>query len=301
MPRIFCSMRARSVSPTRSVLLRITTSAKPTWIGRLLELLQVLLEMPRIHQRDDGIDHELFLQVVVEEEGLRHRTRVGHAGGLDQDVVEAVAALGELAQHADQVAAHRAADAAIAGFEDLLFGADDQLVVDADLAEFVLDHGDALAVVLGKDAVQQRGLAGTQEAGQHGDGNARGFVHVHLLPAVSISQTVTGQPRRSQKPAPRCLKFLASSRRYQAPPRRLTAGSVRDWSQFSSQSSRVSTPKYSRPRHTRARFCQRALGFGGVQVLQHVVADHQVVDCALRREILDAAVDPAIAPGTGIR
>ena len=155
----------------------MTTSAKPTCTAGSFSSPQVLLEVPRIHQRDDGIDHELVLQVIVQEEGLRHRAGVGHAGGLDQDVVEALAALQQLAQHADQVTAHRAADAAIAGLEDLLFGADDQLVVHAHLAELVLDHGDALAVVLRQDAVQQCGLAGAQEAGQHCDGNACGFAH----------------------------------------------------------------------------------------------------------------------------
>jgi hypothetical protein len=45
--------------------------------------------------------------------------------------------------------------------------ADDEALVDADLPELVLDHGDALAVVLREDAVQQRGLAGAEEAGQH--------------------------------------------------------------------------------------------------------------------------------------
>ncbi len=167
---------------------------------RLLQLLQVLLEVPRVHQRDDGIDHELLLQLVVEEEGLRHRAGIGHARGLDQDVVEALAALEQLAQHADQVAAHGAADAAVAGLEDFLFGADHQLVVDAHLAELVLDHGDALAVVLREDAVEQRGLAGTEEAGQHRDGNACGFAHDRYL--FSKSRCTSGSDSRRSASAP---------------------------------------------------------------------------------------------------
>src|SRR5690606_31919872 len=190
-----------------------------------------------------GIDHELVAQVIIEEEGLRHRPWIGHAGGFDQGMVEAVATLEQLAQHTDQVAAHRAADAAIAGFEDLLFSADHQLVIHAHFPELVLDHGNALAMLVRKDAVEQRGLARAEKAGQHGDRNASGLVHALLPLAVSISHTVSGQSRCNQKPAPRWRKLFDSSRRYQAPPRRLTAGSVRVWSQFSSQSSRVSTPK----------------------------------------------------------
>ena len=127
--------------------------------------------MARIDQRHDGIERELMLEVVVEEEGLRDRTGVGHARGLDDDVVEAVAALEQLAEDAQQVAAHRAADAAVVGLEDLLLGADDELVVDADLAELVLDDGDALAVLLREDAVEEGRLARPEEARQHGDGD----------------------------------------------------------------------------------------------------------------------------------
>ena len=52
----------------------------------------------------------------------------------------------------------------------------EDLVVDADLAELVLDHGDALAVVFLEDAVEQRGLAAAEEAGEDGDRD-----HVALL------------------------------------------------------------------------------------------------------------------------
>ena len=140
-------------------------------LARFLHLVEVPLHMARIDQRHDGIERELMLEVVVEEEGLRDRTGVGHARGLDDDVVEAVAALEQLAEDAQQVAAHRAADAAVVGLEDLLLGADDELVVDADLAELVLDDGDALAVLLREDAVEEGRLARPEEARQHGDGD----------------------------------------------------------------------------------------------------------------------------------
>ena len=56
---------------------------------------------------------------------------------------------------ADQVAAHGAADAAVVHLEHFLVGADDEVVVDADLAELVDDDGVFLAVRLGQDAVEQ--------------------------------------------------------------------------------------------------------------------------------------------------
>ena len=79
-------------------------------------------------------------------------------------------ALHQARHDADQVAAHGAADAAVVHLEHFLVGADDEVVVDADLAELVDDHGVLLAVLLREDAVQQGGLPGAEVAGEDGDG-----------------------------------------------------------------------------------------------------------------------------------
>ena len=126
-----------------------------------------------VHERDDAVERGLRLHLVVHEEGLRDRAGVGHAGRLDQDVVELVAPLHQVAEDADQVAAHGAADAAVVHLEDFFLGVDDQVLIDADLAELVLDDGDALAVIRGEDVVEKRCLARPEEAGQHGDGHTR--------------------------------------------------------------------------------------------------------------------------------
>ena len=91
-----------------------------------------------------------LLHVLVDEEGLRDRGGVGEAGGLDDDGVELALALHQPFDDADEVAAHGAADAAVVHLEHFLVGADDELVVDADLAELVDDHGVALAVRLAR-------------------------------------------------------------------------------------------------------------------------------------------------------
>ena len=114
---------------------------------------------------------EVGAHLVVGEEGLRDGRGVGHAGRLDEDAVEAVLALHEAAEDADEVAAHGAAEAAVVHFEQFFLAGDDELVVDADFAEFVFDHRELLAVLFGEDAVEQRGLAGAEEAGEDGDGN----------------------------------------------------------------------------------------------------------------------------------
>ena len=77
------------------------------------------------------------------------------------------APLPQIAEDTNQVAAHGAADATIVHLDDLLLAAGNQnLVVDACLAELVLDDRDPLAVPLVKDAVEQRGLSGAEEAGE---------------------------------------------------------------------------------------------------------------------------------------
>ena len=64
-----------------------------------------------------------------------------------------------------------AADAAVGHLEDLFVGRQHEVGVDVDLAELVLDHRDAVAVALGQDVVEQRRLAGAEEAGEDRDGH----------------------------------------------------------------------------------------------------------------------------------
>jgi hypothetical protein len=75
---------------------------------------------------------------------------------------------------AHEIAAHGTAHAAVVHLEYFFIGADDQVIVDADLAELVDDDGVLSPVWLRQDAVEQRGLAGAEIAGQHGDGDLIG-------------------------------------------------------------------------------------------------------------------------------
>src|SRR5687768_7302269 len=126
--------------------------------------------MLRIDERDDGVEEVVVADLLVGEERLRHRPGVGHAGGLDHHAVELeitlVALLLQRAEDADEIAAHRAADAAVVHLDDLLVARLEDVVVDPDLAELVLDHRDAVAVVFLEYPVKQRGLAAAEEAGE---------------------------------------------------------------------------------------------------------------------------------------
>src|ERR1700733_92341 len=117
--------------------------------------IDVLPYMSRINQRHDPIEPQLGLHLVIDKKGLRDRTGVGPAGSLDQNVIKLIPALHEIAEDADQVSTYGAADASVVHLEDLFFSADDEFLVHSDLAEFVLDHGDAFAMLFRENAIQQ--------------------------------------------------------------------------------------------------------------------------------------------------
>ena len=72
---------------------------------------------------------------------------------------------------ADQVAAHRAADTAIAELDHRLVGRVHQLAVDADLAELIDDDRDLLAGTLLQEVVEQCRLAGAEKSREDGRWN----------------------------------------------------------------------------------------------------------------------------------
>ena len=147
------------------------TSAKAIWFFASGASRRRWREPFGVGDGDDRVEPRRAAHVLVDEEGLRDRRRIGEARRLDDDRVELALAPHQPFDDADQVAAHGAADAAVVHLEHFLVGADDQLVVDADLAELVDDHRVALAVRLGEDAVEQGRLAGAEIAGEDGDGD----------------------------------------------------------------------------------------------------------------------------------
>src|SRR3954463_117489 len=137
---------------------------------RLVELVELLRRVLRVDQRDDGVEQIVVADFLVGEEGLRHRSGIRHAGGLYHHAVELQRALLALflerAKNADQVAAHGAADAAVVHLDDLLVGFLDDRAIDPDFAELVLDHRDPMTMLLLEDAIEERGLAAAEKAGE---------------------------------------------------------------------------------------------------------------------------------------
>ena len=116
---------------------------------------------------------------VAHRECRRDRHRFRDPGRFDQQVIEA--ALVRQALHfLAQIVAQRAADAAVAEFDQLFLGARqlraavaDQRAVDVDLAHVVDDDRHPLALAVAQHVIEQGGLAGAEETGKDGDGEAR--------------------------------------------------------------------------------------------------------------------------------
>ena len=178
-------------------------------------LVELVLGVLGIDQCDDGIEQVALGHLVVHEEGLRYRTGIGHAGGLDDDALEidlALAALfGQILQRGTQVIADGAADAAVAHLDDLFLRVSHQdLVVDVLFAELVLDHGDFLAMRLGQHTLEQRGLAGAEEAGEDGGGNEGHGKPCLFGKREAGGNSTAGLPAQAAGTAPRGNKPLCS-------------------------------------------------------------------------------------------
>ncbi len=120
---------------------------------------------------------EAHVVLVAEREGRSDRQRLRDARSLDQEIVEALLG-GEPAHLRQQVVAQGAADAAVAHLDELLLrlrqaaALAHEVSVDVHLRHVVDDDGDALALAVVEYVVQQRRLAGAEEAREHGDGQA---------------------------------------------------------------------------------------------------------------------------------
>ncbi|MNF73735.1 hypothetical protein D3C84_557450 [compost metagenome] len=150
-----------------------------TLAGQGLRVQVVAQEVHPIDDCDKGVQPRQVGQalalLVTEGEGLGHRQRLGDAGGLDQQIVEASLA-GQSADFFQQVLAQGAADAAVAHLHQPFLGAVQADValhfagVDIDLAHVVDYHGNAQSLAVPEHMIEQCALPCAEEAGQQGNG-----------------------------------------------------------------------------------------------------------------------------------
>ena len=130
------------------------------------------------HRVQPGQLAQLGAKLVRQGEGGRDGKRLGDTGRFDQQVVEATFPR-QPRNLVEQVFTQRAADAAVGHLDQPLVDAAElgaavanELGIDVDLAHVVDDDRDAAAFAVVQRVVEQRRLAGAEEAGEHGYGKA---------------------------------------------------------------------------------------------------------------------------------
>lgn len=143
-----------------------------------------------IHERDDAVEGGFPLDFVVHKERLSHWPRVGHTGRFDEYIVELVAPFHQVADDADQIASNGAADASVVHLKYFFFGVDDQILIDADFAEFIFDHGNSLAVLSRENVIQEGRLPRAQKSGENRDRDAFICRRGHWLNPISSDRAL---------------------------------------------------------------------------------------------------------------
>jgi hypothetical protein len=84
----------------------------------------------------------------------------------------------QIVEDANQIPADSAADTSVIHLNNLLLLIlQQQFIVHTLFTEFVFNHGDAMAVLLGQDTFKQGGLATAQKASQNGHRNMLARLH----------------------------------------------------------------------------------------------------------------------------
>jgi hypothetical protein len=109
--------------------------------------------MMGIHDSDDSIQSNPLGKKIIYEKGLSYRPWIREPSRLDENGIEAVPSFHQVAKNPNQIAPDRATYAAIVHLEDFFIGIDDQGVVNANLAELILDNGYSLAMLFTENAI----------------------------------------------------------------------------------------------------------------------------------------------------
>ena len=163
---------------------------------------QAIAHRRGIDHRDHAVDRDPGADLRPVER-LDQGLGQGEARGLDHDVVRRRRTGQQPLHGRHEVVGHGAADAAVRQLDDVVLGAgriaaaEQQLAVDADVAELVDDQRDPPAIVLPQQIADQAGLAGAQKTREHGGRDFR------------MHRRAPGYLRRCGRPA--AIKTTASA------------------------------------------------------------------------------------------
>ena len=132
----------------------------------------------RVDERYDAVEPIAHHQIGVGHDRVQDRRWIGEAGRLQHDPLErldpaVVEALQQVFERVHQIAADRAAHAARTHQHHVAVDLLDEKMVEADLAEFIDEDERIGERRRGEQSIEQRGLAGAEEAGDDGQRNGR--------------------------------------------------------------------------------------------------------------------------------
>ena len=161
-----------------------------------------------VDQRHDAVQHHLVLDIRPVER-LNKRLRQREAGCLDDDMVRTRLLCQQLLHAWQEIIGDGAADASIGKLDDVIraaaFGTTilEHRAIHANIAEFVDNQGQTLAVGLRDDVADQRGFTGPKEPGDHGGGDARLCHGADLSKLGGVERPVEQKGAEPCDPAPK--------------------------------------------------------------------------------------------------
>ena len=186
----------------------------------LLAVIELLGRVFGVHQGQDGVEQITLGNLVVHEKGLRHRSRIGQAGGLNDNTVKLNLAfpafLGQIGERGAQVFADGAAHAAIAHLNNLLLALQEQdVVVNIFFAELIFNDRNLLPMGFRQHAFEQGGFSGTQKTSQDSGRNQHKFAFNNVqntldgskTPEINTASSRWRGPRVFSAPRPPHLSF----------------------------------------------------------------------------------------------
>ena len=141
-----------------------------------------------INERDHRIQEVLLGDLVVHEERLCHGAGISQTSGFNDDAVKVDFALAfalcEVLQGGAQILTDGATHATVAHLNDVFSDVTHQnIAVNIFLTELVLDNGNFVAMGLTQNALQKRGLTGSEKAREYRCRNKRHGVRRGASPA----------------------------------------------------------------------------------------------------------------------
>ena len=127
---------------------------------------QLFAEVFGVDQGDDRVKPGSIAQVTAQK-GHRHRQRVGQTSGFNHQIINGLGPLENAVHRIEQLTVDRAADAAVAEFDSVFTGGNDQIIVDANFTKLVDKNCRLQTLLIAENVIEKGGFPCPKKAGQN--------------------------------------------------------------------------------------------------------------------------------------